>query len=159
MRREQTMKTIILLVSFALSPIVLIADVLTLDRATIARNEDGTISLSFDLSKVPDRAHINLAVLFVDGETLNLPQPVGFTVTGPDKEKVAVGGFGKTRSETAGKQKAQVLLTNAVQQWITEGTKLPELTLRGDSDVGRLALDGAATRENVRLVIYYTLPE
>lgn len=151
------MKTIILLICLTVFPIVLIADVLTLDRATIERNEDGTVSLSFDLSKVPKRAHIDLAVLYIDGAILNLPQPVGFTVTGPDQEKVAVGGFGKTRSETAGKQKAQVLLTEAVRQWVTKGTTQPVIQL--DAGDARSALDAVLTNEKIQILIYYTLTE
>lgn len=151
------MKTIILFISLTVFPIVLIADVLTLDQATVAKNEDGTVSLSFDLSKVPNNTHIDLAVLFVDGATLNLPQPVGFTVTGADKEKVAVGGFGKTRSETAGKQKAQVLLTEAVRQWVAKGTRQPVIQL--DAGDARSALDAALTNDKIQILIYYTLPE
>ncbi|MBI3111014.1 MAG: hypothetical protein HYZ01_05535 [Ignavibacteriales bacterium] len=158
------MKTIILLISLTVFPVVLIADVLTLDQATVAKNEDGTVSLSFDLSKVPDRAHIDLAVLFVDGASLNLTEPVEFTLTNstelaPDQKLIARGGFGKTRPDIAGKQRAQFLLTSAVQQWIGEETKLPELTLEGKSDAGRSALDATFTNEKIQILIYYTLPD
>lgn len=100
------MKAIILLISLAVCPIFLIADVLRLDQATVAKNEDGTVSLSFDLSKLPDRAHIDLAVLFVDGASLSLAEPVELALTGPDQKLIARGGFGKTRPEIAGKQRA-----------------------------------------------------
>jgi hypothetical protein len=157
-KKEFTMKTITLVVALLFSLALSSAGVLTVNKFTVVKNSSGSMSISFDLSAIPANAHIDLAMLSIDGGSLTLTDPVEFILRDANGQKIAHGGFGKTRQDMAGKQKARFLLTMALQAWVKGGEKQPQVNLDTRNTTGHPALSVVSAEGNVELIIYYTVP-